>query len=67
MAERTIVRLPDHLIRRARRKALAEGRSLTAFIEEGLRRTAISRVSLEDSAALQEMDDFGARPGVLGA
>jgi hypothetical protein len=38
MAERTTVRLPDDLVIRAKRKAAAEGRSLTALIEEGLRR-----------------------------
>ena len=38
MAERTTVRLPEDLVRRAKRKAAAEGRSLTALIEEGLRR-----------------------------
>jgi hypothetical protein len=38
MAERTTVRLPDELIRRAKRKASAKGVSLTALIEEGLRR-----------------------------
>ncbi|TXL81543.1 ribbon-helix-helix protein, CopG family [Vineibacter terrae] len=38
MVERTTVRLPEDLIRRAKRKAAAEGRSLTALIEEGLRR-----------------------------
>jgi hypothetical protein len=37
MAERTTVRLPEELIRRAKRKAAAEGRTLTALIEEGLR------------------------------
>ncbi len=36
MAERTTVRLPEELIRRAKRKAAAEGRTLTALIEEGL-------------------------------
>ena len=43
MTERTTVRLPDDLIRRAKRKASAEGRSLTALIEEGLRRVLIER------------------------
>jgi hypothetical protein len=38
MTERTTVRLPDELIRRAKRKAVDEGRSLTSLIEEGLRR-----------------------------
>jgi hypothetical protein len=37
MAERTTVRLPEELIRRAKRKAAAEGRTLTALIEDGLR------------------------------
>ena len=38
MAERTTIRLPPDLLNRARRKAAAEGRTLTALIEEGLRR-----------------------------
>jgi hypothetical protein len=38
MIERTTVRLPEELLRRARRKAVAEGRTLTALIEDGLRR-----------------------------
>lgn len=38
MIERTTVRLPQDLLVRARRKAAAEGRTLTALIEEGLRR-----------------------------
>jgi hypothetical protein len=37
MAERTTVRLPEDLVRRAKRKAAADGRTLTALIEEGLR------------------------------
>ena len=37
MAERTTVRLPQTLLNRAKRKAAAEGRTLTALIEEGLR------------------------------
>ena len=37
MTERTTVRLPEDLVRRAKRKAAAEGRTLTALIEEGLR------------------------------
>jgi hypothetical protein len=38
MSERTTVRLPEDLINRAKRKAAAEGRTLTSLIEEGLRR-----------------------------
>lgn len=81
MPERTTVRLPEELIRQAKRKAAGEGRSLTALIEEGLRRVVnedprpksairtLPRVSvatgglmpgvdLNDSAALQDMDDL---------
>jgi predicted transcriptional regulator len=37
MTARTTVRLPDELLRRAKRKAAAEGRTLTSLIEDGLR------------------------------
>ena len=37
MIERTTVRLPKELLNRAKRKALAEDRTLTSLIEEGLR------------------------------
>ena len=37
MIERTTVRLPKDLRNRARRKAAAEGRTLTSLIEDGLR------------------------------
>ena len=37
MNERTTVRLPAELMRRAKRKAAAEGRTLTSLIEDGLR------------------------------
>jgi hypothetical protein len=37
MIERTTVRLPQDLLNRARRKAAAEGRTLTSLIEDGLR------------------------------
>jgi hypothetical protein len=45
MAERTTVRLPEDLVRRAKRKATEEGRTLTALIEDGVRRV------LEEPAA----------------
>ncbi len=38
MTERTTVRLPEDLVRRAKRKAADEGRSFTSLIEDGLRR-----------------------------
>jgi hypothetical protein len=37
MTERTTVRLPQDLLKRAKRKAAAEGRTLTSLIEDGLR------------------------------
>jgi len=37
MMERTTVRLPKDLLARAKRKAAAEGRTLTSLIEDGLR------------------------------
>jgi hypothetical protein len=37
MIERTTVRLPKSLLDRARRKARAEGRTVTSLIEDGLR------------------------------
>ena len=37
MPERTTVRLPPSLLSQAKRKAAAQGRTLTALIEEGLR------------------------------
>lgn len=43
MTERTTVRLPGDLLILAKRKAAAEGRTLTAVIEEGLRRVVIEK------------------------
>ena len=39
------VMTPEDLVRRAKRKAAAEGRSLTALIEDGLRRVLGERPS----------------------
>jgi hypothetical protein len=44
MAERTTVRLPVELVRRAKRKAANERRTLTSLIEDGLRRVLDDRV-----------------------
>lgn len=41
--ERTTVRLPSELLARARKKAAAEGRTLTSLIEEGLREAVAPR------------------------
>jgi len=37
VTERTTVRLPEDLLRRARQRAAADDRTLTSMIEEGLR------------------------------
>ena len=37
MIERMTVRLPEDLLNKARRKAAAEGRTLTSLIDDGLR------------------------------
>jgi hypothetical protein len=37
MIKRTTVRLPTELLRRAQQKAAADGRTLTALMEDGLR------------------------------
>jgi hypothetical protein len=37
MIKRTTVRLPSELLKKAQRKAAAEGRTLTGLMEEGLR------------------------------
>jgi len=42
MVERTTVRLPQDLLTRAKRKAAAEGRTLTSLIEDGLRQLVAS-------------------------
>lgn len=43
MSERTTVRLPPDLLNRAKRKAAAEGRTLTSLIEDGLRLVVADR------------------------
>jgi hypothetical protein len=46
MIDRTTVRLPRDLLNRAKRKALAEQRTLTSLIEEGLRLVVSERRKL---------------------
>jgi len=43
MTDRTTVRLPEDLLHRAKRKAAAEGRTLTSLIEDGLRLIVIEK------------------------
>jgi hypothetical protein len=68
MIERTTVRLPQDLLSRAKRKAAAEGRTLTSLIEDGLRmavggqrkpakgRRVLPRVSTATGGAMPGVD-----------
>jgi len=47
MIRRTTVRLPSELLKKAQRKAAAEGRTLTGLMEEGLRYVVSEKPSNE--------------------
>jgi hypothetical protein len=67
MSERTTVRLPEELLSRARRKAAAEGRTLTSLIEDGLRLVvAETRKAAKDKRVLPRVSKAsgGPMPGV---
>ena len=66
MVERTTVRLPSPLLDRARRKAAAEGRTLTSLIEEGLRTVVApkSRKPTERKLPRISTAEGGEMPGV---
>ena len=67
MSERTTVRLPPDLLNRAKRKAAAEGRTLTSLIEDGLRRViAENRTVTKATRVLPRVSSAtgGPMPGV---
>ena len=67
MTERTTIRLPGNLLARAKRKAAVEGRTLTALIEDGLRRVVSEdRKSSKEKRALPRVSKAagGLRPGI---
>jgi hypothetical protein len=66
MTERTTIRLPDALLRRAKRKAAAEGRTLTALIEDGVRRVLAERASTPKKRILPRVSTAtgGVMPGI---
>lgn len=66
MTERTTVRLPPDLLRRAKRKAAAEGRTLTSLIEEGLRLVTSARKPPRTERVLPRVSTAtgGLMPGV---
>ena len=47
MIKRTTVRLPSELLKKAQRKAAAEGRTLTGLMEEGLRHVVSDKPATE--------------------
>jgi len=64
---RTTVRLPEALLKRAKRKAASEGRTLTALIEEGLRLVVADRPKLAKHKRVLpriSKETGGLRPGV---
>ena len=63
MAERTTVRLPSELLTRAKRKAAAEGRTLTSLIEDGLRRVVAERAGTARTRVMPRVSK--ARPGFI--
>ncbi len=64
--QRTTIRLPDELLRRARRKAAAERRTLTSLIEEGLRAVLAGRPQPKAARKLPRVSvaKGGLMPGV---
>ena len=66
MTERTTIRLPDDLVRRAKRKAAAEGRTLTGLIEDGLRRVLSERGPAHKERTLPRVSKAtgGLKPGI---
>ena len=67
MSERTTVRLPADLLNRAKRKAAAEGRTLTSLIEDGLRLVvAESRKSFKGKRVMPPVSTAtgGPMPGI---
>ena len=62
---RTTVRLNDHLLRSAKAHAAKTGRTLTAVIEEGLRRTLEADQSAPDREPYQvTVFSSRVRPGI---
>jgi hypothetical protein len=66
MAERTTVRLPEQLVRRAKRRAAEQGRTLTALIEDGVRRVLDERAVPEKKRILPPVSNEtgGVVPGI---
>jgi len=64
MIERTTVRLPRELLVRAKRKAVAERRTLTSLIEEGLRLVVLENPKAKRILPRVSTATGGALPGI---
>jgi hypothetical protein len=66
MRQRTTIRLPQDLLGRAKRKAAAEGCSLNALIEDGLRRVAYGSPEATSKRILPRVstETGGPMPGI---
>lgn len=66
MPERTTVRLPPDLLSRAKRKAAAQGRTLTALIEDGLRLVVVDSLRQRPKRIMPRVSKArgGLMPGV---
>jgi hypothetical protein len=65
MPERTTVRLPEDLLKRAKRKAAAEGRTLTSLIADGLRLViAENRKVTKPKRLMPRVSKAGPMPGL---
>ena len=67
MIKRTTVRLPSELLKKAQRKAAAEGRTLTGLMEEGLRYVVSEKPAAEKTARPEipiSKETGGMMPGI---
>jgi hypothetical protein len=60
---RTTVRLPDELYEQVRRRAVDEGRTVTSFLEEALRR-ALAEYRGPEPFVVKPFEGTGTLPGV---
>ena len=62
MIKRTTVRLPAELLKKAHRKAAAEGRTLTGLMEEGLRYVVSDRPDMKKERVMPRISTAGGGP-----
>jgi hypothetical protein len=62
MIKRTTVRLPSELLKKAQRKAAAEGRTLTGLMEEGLRYVVAEKPAEKRERIMPRVSSAGGGP-----